>query len=75
MVEYRQTSNISRILMGNKIVDRSDVVGASPSALLQQHLHSRLNTWNQWIGQRQLQDETMYIQVWVFGTLVLEIWR
>ena len=27
---YRQTSNISGTLVGNKIVDRSDVVGASP---------------------------------------------
>ena len=28
--EYRQVSNIRRTLVGNKIVDRSDVVGASP---------------------------------------------
>ena len=27
---YRQISNISRILAGNKFVDHSDVVGASP---------------------------------------------
>ena len=27
---YRKTSNISRTLLGNKIVDHSDVVGASP---------------------------------------------
>ena len=27
---YRETSNISRTLVGNKIVDNSDVVGASP---------------------------------------------
>ena len=27
---YPQTSNISRTLVGNKIVDHSDVVGASP---------------------------------------------
>ena len=27
---YRQVSNIRRILVGNKIVDNSDVVGASP---------------------------------------------
>ena len=27
---YRQTSNIIRTLVGNKIVDHSDVVGASP---------------------------------------------
>ena len=28
--DYRQTSNISNILVGNKIVDHSDVVGVSP---------------------------------------------
>ena len=28
--EYRQVSNIRRTLVGNKIVDHSDVVGASP---------------------------------------------
>ena len=28
--KYRQTSNTSRTLERNKIVDRSDVVGASP---------------------------------------------
>ena len=27
---YRKTSNIRRTLAGNKIVDHSDVVGASP---------------------------------------------
>ena len=27
---YRKVSNIGRILVGNKIVDHSDVVGASP---------------------------------------------
>ena len=30
VVIYRQVSNIRRILVGNKIVDPSDVVGASP---------------------------------------------
>ena len=30
IVTYRKTSNISRTLVGNKIVDNSDVVGASP---------------------------------------------
>ena len=29
-MEYRQVSNIRRTLAGNKIVDHSDVVGASP---------------------------------------------
>ena len=30
VLTYRKTSNISRTLVGNKIVDNSDVVGASP---------------------------------------------
>ena len=29
-LQYRQVSNISRTLVGNKIVDHSDVVGAPP---------------------------------------------
>ena len=28
--DYRQVSNISRTSVGNKMVDHSDVVGASP---------------------------------------------
>ena len=58
---YPQTANISCTLVGNKIVDHSDVVGALPAVLLQLHLHSQLNTWLQWIGQRQLQDESRNI--------------
>ena len=46
-MKYRRTSDIRRTLVGNKTVDHSDAVG-------QLHLHSRLNTWLQWIGQRQL---------------------
>ena len=30
ITQYRQVSNIRRTLVGNKIVDHSDVVGASP---------------------------------------------
>ena len=30
LMNYRKTSDISRTLVGNKIVDNSDVVGASP---------------------------------------------
>ena len=43
---------------GKRIVNHSDVVGALLFALRQLHLHSRHNPWFQWIGQRQLQDET-----------------
>ena len=37
---YRQTSNIKHTLIGNKISDHSDVVGAAPVLL---YLNSRLN--------------------------------
>ena len=30
MINYHKTSTISRTLVGNKIVDNSDVVGVSP---------------------------------------------
>ena len=46
------------------------------SALLQLHLHSRLNAWLQWIRHRQLQDKTR--SVYFLGDLVchiLEVWR
>ena len=53
-VKKRHISNISRTLVDNKIVDHSDIVGASPqSALHRLHLHSRLINWRRWIGQRQ----------------------
>ena len=44
------------------------------SALLQLHLHPRLNTWFQWIGQRQLQDETRNISVLGFGVAYTRGW-
>ena len=43
-LDYRQASNISPALVGNKIIDHSDVVGASPvvatSSFSTQHLAS-----------------------------------
>ena len=49
---YCQISNISRTLVGNKIVDHSYVVGASPVGWSNYvFLHSQLNTWLQSIGQ------------------------
>ena len=50
------------------------------SALLQLHLHSRLNTWLQWTGHRQLHDETRNIEVLGFvatytrGLTVVSVW-
>ena len=56
--KYREVSNIRRILVGNKIVDHSDVVGALPVGAAP--TTSSLST-EQWIWQRQLQDETRNI--------------
>ena len=58
---YHKPSNISRILVENKTIDPSDVVGAShvgdaPTTSSFPTLHLV-----QWIGQRQLQDETKII--------------
>ena len=48
--KYRQVSNIRRTLESNQIVDHWEL-----------HLHSPLNTWFQYIAQRQLQTKTMNI--------------
>ena len=59
--KYRQTSNLSCTLVGNKIVDHSDVVGAPPIGAAPTSSHYRLNTWLRWIEHRHLQDETRSI--------------
>ena len=43
--KYRQVSNIRRTFVDNKIVDHSDVVGASPVGAAPTTSHSRLNAW------------------------------
>ena len=54
---YRKTSNIWHTLLGNKIVDHSDVVGASPvGAAPTTSSFSTYNIWLQGIRQRQPQD-------------------
>ena len=47
-VKYRQISNKSRTLVGNEIVDRSDIVGASPVFILD--LTSGFN----WLGKEKM---------------------
>ena len=56
---YYQISNI-RSIVDNKVVDHSDVVAASPvgAAPTTSSFSTWLDTWLQWIGQRQLRDET-----------------
>ena len=64
---YRKTSDISRTLAGNKIVDNSDVVGAAPTgdapttSELSRYSSFSTQHWLQWFGQRQLQGETRNI--------------
>ena len=54
---YRKTSNISRTLVGNKIVNNSDVVGASPRRCSNYIFILNLTYGFNEFGQRQLQDE------------------
>ena len=58
-LNYHQTSNKSRNLVGNKIVDHTDVVGISPVSAAP--ITSWLNTWLKWIRQRQEQDEEKHL--------------
>ena len=64
---YRQTSNMRPTSVGNTSLITEMKLEHRLSALLQLHLHSQLNTWFQWIGQRQLQDETRMIWGLEFG--------
>ena len=63
----RQTSNIGHTLVGNKIVDRLDVVGGVPVGTAPTTSSFWINTWLQWTEQRQLQHETRNIEVLGFG--------
>ena len=54
--QYRQTFNISRTLVGNKLVDYSDVVGASPVGAAQLRLHSHLASMD-WTKRTARRDE------------------
>ena len=61
-ITYHQVSNIRCTLVGNQIVDHSDVVGASPIGAAPTNLHSTpLNTGPKYIVQRQLQAATRHI--------------
>ena len=73
--KYRKVSYIRRTLVGNNIVDHSDVVGASPVGVAPTtpFLH-QLYTWLQWIGQIQLQNETRNIYVFGLGASYIREW-
>ena len=58
---YRKTSNISRTLVGNKIIDNSDVVGASPVGATPTTSSFSTYYLGSMDGQRPLQEETRNI--------------
>ena len=58
---YRKTSNISRTLVGNKIVDNSDVVGASPVGAAPTIFILNLTPGFNGLNRRQPQDDTRNI--------------
>ena len=70
---YRQNSNICPTLICNEFLDHPNVVGLS--ALLQLHLHSRLNTGLQWIPQNNCKTRRETSKFWDFVPLILGIWR
>ena len=72
-IMYRQTSNIGRTLMGNKLVDHSNVVGASPVGLLQLHLHSQLNTCFNELGKDNYKTRRETFKFWDLVSLILEV--
>ena len=62
---YRQISNLSHTSVGNKIVDHSDVVGASPVGAAP--TISSFSTWTpgfNGLGRDKMQDETRYLTHW-----------
>ena len=73
---YRKTSNISRTLVGNKIVDNSDVVGASPvgtapttSSFSTKHLASM--DW----AKITVRWYKKHLKLWDLVRLILEVLR
>ena len=72
--EYCQTSNISQTLVGSKIVDHSDVIGASPirtapttSSFSTQHLASK-----DWAKTTARRDEK-HLSLWFDVSLITDL--
>ena len=72
---YLQTSDIRRILVGNKIVDHSDVVEAPPVGALQLHLHFRLTPGFNGMDRDNCKARREYLSVGIYLVcLILEAW-
>ena len=72
---YRKTSNIRRTLVGNKIVDHSDVVGASPVGAAPTTSSFSTSPGFKGFGKdsrKTLRDSFKY---WDLVRLILETWR
>ena len=61
---YRQTSNISRTFVGNKLVDHSDVVGASPAGAAPTDVTYSLLTSVDWAETTARRDEKHLFFFW-----------
>ena len=73
---YHKTSNIRRTLIGNKIVDHSDVVGAAPVGAAP--TTSSFSTWQ--LASRQFGKDSRKtvresFKCWDLVRLILETWR
>ena len=62
---YRQGSNTSRTLAGNKIVDHSDVVGAALDLI------PVINS----LGKDNCKTRRETLKLWMLVRFILEIWR
>ena len=71
---YRQTSNIRRTLVGNKIVDHSDVVGASPVVAAPTTSSFSTPSVNG-LGRDNCKMKQESFKFWNFVCLILEILR
>ena len=73
---YRQVSNISRTLVGNEIVDHSDVVGASPvGAAPTTSSFSTLTHGFNGLGKDNCKTRRKTFKFWNSVRLILETWR
>ena len=72
---YRKVCNIRRTLVGNKIVDHSDVVGASPVAC--SNYIFILNLTHRFNGSSKYNSKTRRetVMFWDWVRLILENWR
>ena len=74
-VKYRKLSNISRTLVGNKIVDHSDVVGASPVGAAPTTSFFNLTPGFSGLGKDNSMTRRETFMFWEWVRLILESWR